>query len=412
MSVNNVLFSVAEAIPLIGPSIKGALEALYKVLDLIEIKEDVEELLQRIESLVQQLSHAPTPSAPLIRMISRLEEISVDLDRLLKKKRLRYDVITASIAQCNSRINSYLQECTLLTVVGLEMSLRAKEVTIEKITVIDPLGFEQTFEKPLKRDISALKLVAQWVLGRYDENPQLQSLIKGFVNKGNFEITIDDGFKAIPVPPALLPHLRSETKLVTSVVTYRSMTPQQTTFSCPSCQKDIPVQVSEDSRTSERVFWYITPNCDRNVQADPLVQAKPGLPDEEDPQDASMFLRNIIVKLLLNLPRHIMLPSHLERSYNSSTDYVQILHDVVRFTYDWVDPLPVTHPGRHTVRLLVGGVEVGRASASRRIMAKKIIAYEYLRNNGYLKKNDEEMESILRGQRDVLRRDIEVLFPL
>ena len=99
MSVNNVLFSVAEAIPLIGPSIKGALEALYKVLDLIEvsepylayilctgdtqtayrlafghqtrfqIKEDVEELLQRIEPLVQQLDRTPTLSAPLIHMI-------------------------------------------------------------------------------------------------------------------------------------------------------------------------------------------------------------------------------------------------------------------------------------------------------------------------------------------------------
>ncbi|RXW11816.1 hypothetical protein EST38_g14039, partial [Candolleomyces aberdarensis] len=327
MSVNNVLFSVAEAIPLLGPSIKGALEALYKVLDLIEtvhrlafehqtrfqIKENVEELLQRIESLVQQLGRMPTPSAPLVHMISRLEEISVDLDCLLKNKRLRYD------------------ECTLLTVVGLEMSIRAKEVAIEKITVIDPLGFEQTFEKPLKQDISTLKLVAQWVLGRYDENPQLQSLLTGFVDKGNFEITIDDGSKAIPVPPALLPHLRSETKLVMSVVTYqsvvtyRSVTPQQTTVPCPSCQKNIPVQVSEDSRTSERVFC---PNCDRNIQADPLVQAKPELPDAEGPQDASMFLRNIIVKLLLDLPRHLMLPSHLERSYNASTDYVQILHDV------------------------------------------------------------------------------------
>jgi hypothetical protein len=37
MSVNSVLFSVAEAIPVFGTSIKGALEALYKVLDLVEV---------------------------------------------------------------------------------------------------------------------------------------------------------------------------------------------------------------------------------------------------------------------------------------------------------------------------------------------------------------------------------------
>jgi hypothetical protein len=38
MTVNNVLFSIAETIPVIGTSIKGALEALYKVLDLIEVR--------------------------------------------------------------------------------------------------------------------------------------------------------------------------------------------------------------------------------------------------------------------------------------------------------------------------------------------------------------------------------------
>ena len=45
MSVNNVLFSIAEAVPVVGPSIKGALEALYKVLDLIEVSYlDVQEV--------------------------------------------------------------------------------------------------------------------------------------------------------------------------------------------------------------------------------------------------------------------------------------------------------------------------------------------------------------------------------
>ncbi|RXW11815.1 hypothetical protein EST38_g14040 [Candolleomyces aberdarensis] len=394
MSVNNVLFSVAEAIPLLGPSIKGALEALYKVLVLIEtrfqIKEDVEELLQRIESLVERLGLiTPTPSAPLVRLISRLEEISANLGLLLKKKRLRYDVIAASIAQCNSRINSYLQECTLLTVVGLEMSLRAREVTVEKIIVVDPLGFKQTFEKPLKQDIS---LIAQWVLERYGENPQLQLLLKGFVDQGNFEITIDDGLKAIPVPPELLPHLASNTALVMSVVTYQSATPQQTTVSCPSCHKDIPVQVSEDSRTSERVFC---PHCDRHVQADPLAQAKPESSDEENLQDVSRFLRNIIVKLLLDIPWYLRIPSNEGPLYSPSSDYIQLVYNHVRGMWEG---LPATVPGMHTLRLLVNGVEVGRASASRKQMSKKIIAYKYLRDNGYLRNNDEGMEAMLRGQ--------------
>ena len=39
MSVDNVLFSIAETVPVFGTSIKGALEALYKVLDLVEVSE-------------------------------------------------------------------------------------------------------------------------------------------------------------------------------------------------------------------------------------------------------------------------------------------------------------------------------------------------------------------------------------
>jgi hypothetical protein len=37
MAVTNVLCSIAETIPVVGPSIKGALEALYKVLYLVEV---------------------------------------------------------------------------------------------------------------------------------------------------------------------------------------------------------------------------------------------------------------------------------------------------------------------------------------------------------------------------------------
>ena len=88
-------------------------------------------------------------------------------------------------------------------------------------------------------------------------NPDLQSLLKSFVDKGNFEIAIDDGSKPIQVQPEILPYFSGDTTLVMSVVTYQSVIPLQATVPCPSCHKDIPVQVSEDSTGSERVFWCI-----------------------------------------------------------------------------------------------------------------------------------------------------------
>ncbi|RXW14237.1 hypothetical protein EST38_g11617 [Candolleomyces aberdarensis] len=75
-------------------------------------------------------------------------------------------------------------------------------------------------------------------------------------------------------------------------------------------------------------------------------------------------------------------------------DYVQLLHNHI--PGEWEDPQsasPVMRATRHLAR----GVEVGRASATRKVAAKKIIAYTYLRQLGWVVRDPgmEVLESAL-----------------
>ncbi|RXW19687.1 hypothetical protein EST38_g6164 [Candolleomyces aberdarensis] len=292
----NVLFSIAETIPLAGTPIKGALEALHKVLQLIEaryqVQEDAKELLDRMETLVNELSRYNGRPIPHVEKLARkLQAAFEDLERSMQKKRLRYREIAASINQWNSQIDRCLTDS--LFIMNVEMSFpRPKEIIIESITVIDPFGFAQVFEMPQQAD---LLLLAEWVLGRYETNPGFLSLLKGFLDRSAFELTLDNGSKSSTVPAEVLGSLRNGTKLVMSVVTFQSASRQQTTVPCPSCGKDIPVQVSVNaSAPGDRVFC---PHCDRRVQTETTVVE--GSVDDrgDDVQDWSKYLRNIIVKL-------------------------------------------------------------------------------------------------------------------
>ncbi|RXW19970.1 hypothetical protein EST38_g5888 [Candolleomyces aberdarensis] len=77
---------------------------------------------------------------------------------------------------------------------------------------------------------------------------------------------------------------------------------------------------------------------------------------------------------------------------NSSKDYIQLLHNHVGGQWE---ELRSESPGMHTLRYLIRGEEVGRASATRKVFAKKIVAYRYLRDSRLITEKDQEMEAQL-----------------
>ncbi|RXW25732.1 hypothetical protein EST38_g172 [Candolleomyces aberdarensis] len=71
--VTDILFSIAETIPVIGTPIKGALEAVCKVLRVVEqrfeVKEDIDELIDKLSELLELLSKEQDASNYLPRLL-------------------------------------------------------------------------------------------------------------------------------------------------------------------------------------------------------------------------------------------------------------------------------------------------------------------------------------------------------
>ncbi|KAJ2933514.1 hypothetical protein H1R20_g3581, partial [Candolleomyces eurysporus] len=82
----------------------------------------------------------------------------------------------------------------------------------------------------------------------------------------------------------------------------------------------------------------------------------------------------------------------MPQTLDPSEDFIQLLHNHVGGQWE---NLESEEPGKHTIRYLIRGDEVGRASATKIVKAKKIVAYRYLRDNGFLEKTNEAMEALL-----------------
>ncbi|KAF5334187.1 hypothetical protein D9611_014494 [Ephemerocybe angulata] len=75
--------------------------------------------------------------------------------------------------------------------------------------------------------------------------------------------------------------------------------------------------------------------------------------------------------------------------------YVLILHShIEELVWESVSSTGPAHKPIHTMRLMTRGVELGRASAGSKALAKQLIAYSYLRDKGYVEKNG-EMEALI-----------------
>ncbi|RXW13116.1 hypothetical protein EST38_g12739 [Candolleomyces aberdarensis] len=161
ITVTDVLFSIAETIPVVGTPIKGALEALCKVLRLVELRftvaGEIDELTGKLAELLDHLSKASSVSKCVPWLIRRLNNVTVELQRLMASESIKDAAIAQCLKQYAQDIDSFLIQFNARTnIEGLQkldeltaiaVSLQREAGLVETITIIDPFGCPQRFIK-------------------------------------------------------------------------------------------------------------------------------------------------------------------------------------------------------------------------------------------------------------------------
>ncbi|KAJ3531436.1 hypothetical protein NMY22_g8158 [Coprinellus aureogranulatus] len=252
--VFDVAFSVVETIPVLGGPLKGALEALCKVLRLVEQRfqnqEDIGALTERLTTLIETLCKAGTSDDVLRQLVRRLHDIERKLQCMLSKSGIRYPAIAQFLAGCNDEINSCLLDFTASRLAIPDM----ERLSTECVTVIDPFGFPQ---KMLRGDMGSNELVAQIILNRYSINPSLKRLLDGFVRGQMYELTMDDGQEIRALTGVLVSRIGQGSTVAMSVIIERRVDVDEPA-SCPICHGVMPT--SPDART-------VCNTCERRVSA-------------------------------------------------------------------------------------------------------------------------------------------------
>ncbi|TEB28191.1 hypothetical protein FA13DRAFT_1690822 [Coprinellus micaceus] len=254
----DVAFSVAGTIPVVGQPLKGALEALCKVLKGIEQRfqnsEAATKLVERLVTLGDSLSAVQAPDALLLLLVRRLDTIKNDLESLLYRPGIRYSAVAQALADFTGQIDSC--QIDYLTVTQIELVNRTRVVDVESINtqcvrVIDPFGAPQSI---LRMDIGNIEVVAFTILRRYDFNPFLKTALDDFVSRGLYELTMDDGHR---IERLTLSAVGKGAMVVMSVVVVEAIA-HPDDHRCPMCKGRMSVQ--DEGRE-------ICAACDRRVSA-------------------------------------------------------------------------------------------------------------------------------------------------
>ncbi|KAJ2915368.1 hypothetical protein MD484_g5018, partial [Candolleomyces efflorescens] len=240
-----VMFSIAETIPLFGTSLRGAMEALYKILILVEQRfeasDAIQDLGRKLANLTDHLSKRP-PSDQLASLFLELNKTESALSSLLKKKGICYGSILKEINSLSSFVDSCLLTYTSLVVTEMHQtfvevstnvnSLRREVALVDVITVIDPFGNPQTI---FRVDAMSRAAVAGRILQRYSFNPQLQSILEGFVADEHYEFKLEAPQTIFLLEDGDLGYIERGAKVVMSVILYRTRSRHDSERCCPIC---------------------------------------------------------------------------------------------------------------------------------------------------------------------------------
>ncbi|TEB28168.1 hypothetical protein FA13DRAFT_815306 [Coprinellus micaceus] len=150
IEVLNIAFSIAETIPVVGPPLKGALEAVCKILGQVERRfqnaEAAAKLIERLAALGRNLSMVESPDLILVELTKRLYTIHDELDYLMNRPGVHYSAIAQALAGFTSDIDSCLLDYIAVVQIRLEERTRVMDVerlATQCVRVLDPFGHRQ-----------------------------------------------------------------------------------------------------------------------------------------------------------------------------------------------------------------------------------------------------------------------------
>ncbi|KAJ3516527.1 hypothetical protein NMY22_g14188 [Coprinellus aureogranulatus] len=328
--VANVGASVAEAVPVLGAPVKGALEACIKVHTILEKRcqnaEAIQQLVCKLECLEAQLCRH-SKSALDEWLIQRLGETESALQRLAAEDGLDYEHVASSITQCERDITFFMGQLSLGTMRQGIGTLESQNEKIKRqneeikrqnedimrqndahtallqaifmgqgtsqgpslisfsIWVVDPWGVEHMFlQIPCSFDALAKDL-----LFRYARDDRRRPILEQYLGHNLFELSRDSGDEVTVVTEQDLPTLDKDSKLVVSVVAFRRITVKG--IQCPLCKRYIAVSF----KGVERVYCQ---TCDKNVQVGLGDDTRDGYTQEHEGEDSLADLRQIVIKTL------------------------------------------------------------------------------------------------------------------
>ncbi|KAF5320113.1 hypothetical protein D9611_010261 [Ephemerocybe angulata] len=215
ITATDILASVAETLPLVGSPLKGALEAICKILKLVETRyqstEMASELSQRLSKIIPLVISAPNCDSLVSDLHSHLVTIEKDLARLTREKGIGYASVAQYISDCSRRIDSAMTDFLTLREIR-----QTAGFGMDFVIVMDPFGFPQ---KIMKQDVTSIEFVGQIILNRYNFNPAMREVLKPFVVGGHFEVGLDNHYVGIEAMQSEdLPSLAIGSKAVMNVI--------------------------------------------------------------------------------------------------------------------------------------------------------------------------------------------------
>ncbi|KAJ3543684.1 hypothetical protein NMY22_g3049 [Coprinellus aureogranulatus] len=258
--VADIAASVAEAVPMLGPTVKGALEAAMKVQRMLEKRrqnmEAIGPLILKLQWLDQQLSSG-SRSTFNASLIKHLGEIENTLRKLAEEDGMDFEYGASVINQCEKDLCFVMDQASIAghaetralvkaEIEGLKRDLgEAQKARLEYLQTIAALEAVRSGPTLISFSIwivDPFGALANDLLFRYADDKKRRPALKRYLGHKRFELSQDLGHRLALLDEKDLVTLERDSTLIVSVVAIRRTTVKG--VKCPWCAHFIPIALT------------------------------------------------------------------------------------------------------------------------------------------------------------------------